>query len=119
MTQPPFPLTGQAEINQKLIYTMQQLDSAREDLRKAITEHAEKVRIATRTEAAAFINATGAMDLRKWEARQAAADAQFEVGVALAQMEAARARLFNLRDQLGATQTLSANVRAEIAGLSS
>jgi hypothetical protein len=77
------------------------------------------VREATRTEASAFITADGAMDIRKWKAREASADAQFEVGVALAEMEAARARLFNLRDQLGATQTLSANVRAEIRGLAS
>jgi hypothetical protein len=115
MTEPMIPaVPTQEQINLKLIWLSRQLDVAREELRTAIQEHAEKVRIATRTEAAAFINADGSMDLRKWKARDAAADATFEVGIALANVEASRARVFNLRDQLGATQTLSANIRAEI-----
>ena len=112
-------LPSQESINQKLVWVMKQLDVARDDLEKSIVAHAEKVRIATRTEASAFITAEGTMDIKKWKARDAAADAQYEVGVALATLEAARARLFNLRDQLNATQTLSANVRAEIRGLAS
>jgi hypothetical protein len=111
------PLPTQAQINARLTYIQNDLDTAREELREAIIAHAAAVRTATLTEAETFMRATGAMDLRKWVARKAAADDQFQVGVALATLEAARARLFNLRDQLNATQTLSANVRAELNAL--
>lgn len=115
--QPLPPLPTQAQINARLTYIQNDLDTAREELREAIIAHAAAVRTATLTEAETFMRATGAMDLRKWAARKAAADDQFQVGLALASLEAARARLFNLRDQLNATQTLSANVRAELSAL--
>lgn len=114
MSTPLPPLPTQEEINRKLVWLSQQLDSAKEAMRVAIQNHAVRVRDATLIEAEAFMTAEGAMDLRKWVARAAAADAQFEVGVALAEVEAAKAHLWNLREQTGLTQTLSANVRAEV-----
>lgn len=116
----PFPaLPTQEQINHKLLWIQRQLDVARDELQAAIEAHAAAVKKATLTEAGAFMKADGAMDLRKWIGRAAAADDQFQVGVALAKVEASKARLYNLRDQLNATQTLSANVRAEIRGLAS
>lgn len=117
MTEPLPPLPTQEEINRKLIWLENQLKPAVTDLRRAIANHAEKVKDATLTEARAFIQAEGAMDLRKWVAREAAADAHYEVGIAEAEMEAAKALLWNLRSRVGVTQTLSANVRTELATL--
>lgn len=109
------PLPTQEQINHKLVWVGEQMRATKEQLRLTMRHRAEKVRDATIVEATAFINGTGAMDLRKWQARLEAADAQYEVGCAEAEVEATRTALFNLRDELNAAQTMSANIRAEIS----
>lgn len=108
------PLPTQEQINYKLVWVGEQMRHAKENLRQAMRLKAEKVRDATVVEATSFIEGTGAMDLRKWQARLVAADAQYEVGCADAEVEAAKTALFNLRDELNAAQTMSANIRSEV-----
>jgi hypothetical protein len=117
MTAPLPPLPTQEQVTRRLIWLNSELDPAKEDLRRAMEEHAKKVKRATLIEAEAWATAEGTQDAKKWLARAAAADAQYEVGIALAAVKAADAHLWNLKEQIGSTQTLAANVRAEMAVL--
>ncbi len=100
---------------EKLVWLDQQLKPARDELRRAIVALAAAQKRATLVEAEAFISETGAMDLRKWKAREAAADAQYEVGCAEAVVAAARTYCYNLSTSVSVAQSLGAILRSEMS----
>lgn len=95
-----------------------------EELRRTVTafraaerDAAVKRHAADMVESRAFLNATGAMDLRKHEARVAADQAEQEALVAEALVRVLRAEIRSIETRIEVGRTYGATVRAELATL--
>lgn len=67
------------------------------------------------TEAREFLSAEGAMDMRKWIAREKSAPAVLDADIADAKVRAARERINSLKVRIDVGRSLGTAVRAEIA----
>lgn len=97
------------------------LSSLTEELRRTVAafraaerDAALKRHAADMIESRAFLNATGAMDLRKHEARVAADHAEGEALVAEALVRVLRAEIRSIETRIDVGRTYGATVRAEL-----
>ena len=86
-------------------------------IRKAERDAAEKRHIADMTESRAFLNADGAMELRKHSARVTADQREAEAKVAEALVRVLRTEIRAIETQIDVGRTYGATVRAEFKTL--
>jgi len=85
---------------------------------KGLHEHAAVCkRNAEKVEARAFIEATGAMDLRKWVAREAAVDAKFEADLADRMVTVKDREIYALGRSMDNGRTITSTARKELETL--
>lgn len=107
------PITP-ADVEAEIVRLSALLDTATTEIARRARDAAEKHVAYKRSEAVAYLHASGSIPERKAQALTATADEFLASEVADARVLAAREAAHNTRSQLDALRSVAANVRAQV-----
>jgi SMC interacting uncharacterized protein involved in chromosome segregation len=106
-------LPNQTEVIKRLSELSRLLDKATEDIAELDHDFVEKKAKFEKSYAMAFIESTGSMDLRKYEANLKCSNLKLEMELAEQVLRACKERINTLRAQISIGQSVSAALRTQ------
>lgn len=106
-------LPNQTEVIKRLSELSRLLDKATDDVAKLDHDFITKKALYEKSYALAFVESTGSMDLRKYEANLQCATYKLEMELAEQVLRACKERINTLRSQISIGQSVSAALRTQ------
>ena len=105
---------SQVEIEQRLLYFLDELESETEAFESLAEDNAKKEARNKASWAKEYLSAKGSIKERESWADYKMADEQFEYKISEALLKSKREKLLSLRTSIDAMRTLNANVRVQV-----
>jgi hypothetical protein len=105
---------SQVEIEQRLLYFLDELESETEAFESLAEDNAKKEARYKASWAKEYLSAKGSIKERESWADYKMADEQFEYKISEALLKSKREKLLSLRTSIDAMRTLNANVRVQV-----
>jgi len=107
--------TNQMDVVKRLAELSRMLDKATDEVANFDRDYIEKKSTFEKAYASAFLQSTGSMDIRRYEATLNTADLKFTMEAAEQVLRACKERINTLRAQISIGQTLSAAMRQQFS----